>query len=150
MIAAVSSNWGIGLNGNLLFNIREDLKHFKDITYGSDIVMGRKTYESLPNLLPGRRHIVLTRKKRHVDDVIFTTFDDFLSHLKTKDTFIIGGSEIYELCANLCDQIILTHIDKIADADAFFPFGVLDNYTIDSETVLIPGLAKVVKYNRIR
>lgn len=153
MIAAVTSNWAIGVNGGLPFSVPEDLAHFKRQTLGCDMIMGRKTYESLPKILPGRRHIVLTTVKRDSDhsQVIFSDIEG-LSNIKlTESAYVIGGSEIYSSLAHLCQELVITHVDvRCEDADTYFPTHILDNFEPYDATELVPGLAKVVKYLRVR
>ena len=107
-IVAVDANWGIGYNGQLLEHISDDLKRFKELTSNNTVVMGRKTWESLPNKpLPNRFNIVLTSTPSQMEqtvNTVFLTMDDFLMNLDNleesmskydKEVFIIGGGQIY-------------------------------------------------------
>ena len=130
LIAAVDKNNAIGKDNKLLFHIKEDLLFFKETTINHTIIMGRKTFEALPGVLPLRKHIILTRDKNykvnnpHVK--IKSSLKSILEDLKDKDeeVFIIGGGEIFEqvMESGLVDRIYLTKINKsVEDADTFFP-----------------------------
>ncbi len=126
LIAAVAKDGGIGKNNRLLCHIPADLKRFKALTMGHAIVMGRKTFESLPGLLPGRRHIVLTRQRDYdpgsQDVMICHSLSDLLAHLQGEETyFVIGGASLYEAFLPLADALYLTEIDAVFPADTFFP-----------------------------
>ena len=124
LIAAVSENHVLGRDNKLIWHISDDLKRFKKLTYGHSIIMGRKTYESMPAALPGRRNIILTRNKKYIAE------DAFVAHsihealkLSNDDTcpYVIGGGEIYSLFLPIADKIELTRVHKIFEGDAFFP-----------------------------
>lgn len=127
-IVAVDKNWAIGRAGGLLCHLPADLKHFKSVTMGYPIIMGRKTFESFPRgPLPGRLNIVLTHNS-HYDKpgvVLCHGIDDALSVAKAygKDRcFVIGGGKVYAGFAGLYDELFLTQIDAcFDDADTFFP-----------------------------
>ena len=126
MIVVVDENGAIGYNNVLLCHLPADLKHFRELTTGNTIIMGRKTFESLPNgALPKRENIVLTKNKNvsFPDTLIFNTLDSALNYCSDKDkVFIIGGAMIYEEALNLSDTLYLTFIHhKFEKADAFFP-----------------------------
>lgn len=129
-IAAVDKNYGIGYKNELLIHIPNDLKHFKEITLNNIVVMGRKTYESLPNgALPDRLNIVITSKPNHATtdgQAIFMNMDEAERFIRAnryeQDIFIIGGASIYEHFINVCDCVYLTVIDKeFENVDAYFP-----------------------------
>lgn len=136
-IAAVDSNYGIGYKGELLFNIKEDLKQFKELTSNNIVIMGRKTWDSLPNKpLPNRTNIVITRKTDNIGDannnVFYLDLDnakDFLSNKdrKNDNVFIIGGGQIYKELLPYCDRIYLTRMYKSFEADTYFPDINIDN-----------------------
>lgn len=131
MIVAHDLNNGIGKDGKLLWYIPKDLKHFKKMTLGCTVVMGRKTYESLPNALPHRENWILTRdesyipKTRFNDKVrVFHSKEELLAEahrLLKANIFIIGGGEIYNLFLEDATNIITTVVDEVFDADTFFP-----------------------------
>jgi dihydrofolate reductase len=125
-IVAIGENFAIGKNNSLLWHFSKDLKRFKQITTGNTIIMGRKTFESLPGILPGRHHIVITKNKDFVvNDERVTVLNskeallDFLDD--SKEYFVIGGGEIYKLLLPYCNKINLTQVHKEYDADVFFP-----------------------------
>lgn len=124
IIVAIAKNRAIGKNNELLWHISEDLKHFKSVTMGCPIIMGRKTYESIGRPLPGRRNIVISR-----DTCIdisgcecFNSIDDAVNACKSEDkVFIIGGGDIYRQTLPLADRLYLTVVDREYEADIFFP-----------------------------
>lgn len=128
LIVAYNKNKGIGKNGELLYHIPNDLKHFKDLTLNYPIVMGRKTFESLPNgPLPNRTNIVVSKNVKHYDGAI--CFDnlgmvlDYTVNNNFDKLFFIGGGEIYKevLKLNWITTMYITYIDDDKDADTFFP-----------------------------
>ncbi len=132
MIYACDKNNAIGKDGDLPWRQSTDLQHFKSITSGGTIVMGRKTWESLPGKLPNRRHIVLTRGLR--TDVETATFEEIMEMAKSQDLFVIGGGEIYELFLPHAELIHRTIIHCIVEQpDTFAP--KIDDliFTIDEE-----------------
>ena len=126
IIVALDSRGAIGRKGNLLFHISDDLRRFKKITMDHPIIMGRKTFESLPKgALPGRRNIVITRNANFsaenievadsIDTAIAMTAD-------ADEAFVIGGGEIYRQTIGRANRLYLTIVDtEVADADTFFP-----------------------------
>lgn len=126
MIAAIGANNEIGKNNKLIWYLPEDLKFFKEKTMNKVIVMGRKTFESLPKILPNRKHVVLSRGNNNFPDevTVFNCVDDVLNYYKNtdEDIFIIGGEQIYKAFLGVADEMYLTEIDQTdKDADAFFP-----------------------------
>lgn len=130
MIAAVGKNLELGRNNDLIWHFREDMKFFRKETMGKPIVMGMRTLESLPKLLPGRKHIVLTSKNPSLpeDVVIVHSIDELLESIKDyPEVMVIGGASVYKQLLEYSDKLILTEIDAEADADVFFPkFNVED------------------------
>ena len=125
-IVAVDNNWGIGFNGDLLEHIPEDLKYFKTITTNNTVMMGRKTWDSLPKKpLPNRTNIVITNNPNTYNDAEFMDLFDaklYLIHNKNDDIFIIGGGKIYKELLPLCDRVYVTKIFKDHDqVDTYFP-----------------------------
>ena len=127
-IVAVSENWGIGKDNDLLFRISADLKRFKALTAGHTVVMGRKTLESFPGQrpLPNRRNIVLTSHNIEIEgaEVVHTT-DEMLKAVENEDTdniYVIGGGSLYTALLPLCKRVYLTKVDAIGEgADTWFP-----------------------------
>ena len=125
IIAAVAENNAIGFEGKLLYWLPADLKRFKALTTGHTIIMGRKTFESLPKgALPNRRNVVLTRSKQDFPGAeTFVSLDEALASCQTEeDIYIIGGASVYAEALPLADRLCLTEVhDTPAEADAFFP-----------------------------
>ncbi|WP_158995746.1 dihydrofolate reductase [Mucilaginibacter sp. L196] len=123
IIVAIGENHAIGKNNQLLWHMPNDLKHFKDITSGRTIIMGRKTFDSVGKPLPRRRNIVVTRQDITIPGCeVVKSIEDGLALCKGEDeVFIGGGAEIYKLAMHLTDRIYLTIIHKSFDADTFFP-----------------------------
>lgn len=127
LIVAVSENYAIGKDNNLLFNIKTDLKYFKEKTVGKVVVMGRKTYESLPvKPLKNRVNIVLTTDKNFVapDVRVVNSYSELfaeISHYNSDDVFIIGGASLYNKLIDRCYKAYVTKIHKTVDADTFIP-----------------------------
>jgi len=132
LIAAIGRNRELGKNNDLIWKIPEDLKFFKDNTIGKTIVMGINTFNSLPKLLPGRKHIVLTSKNVLLDDsvMLFHNLDDLLEFLKTLDEeiMVIGGASLYNQMIDYSDKMILTEINCESEADVYFPSFSLDSW----------------------
>lgn len=125
-IVAVDNNWGIGFNGDLLEHIPEDLKYFKALTTNNTVMMGRKTWESLPKKpLPNRTNIVITNNPNMYNDAEFMDLFNatlYLIYNKNDDIFIIGGGKIYEELLPMCDRVYVTKIFKDHDqVDTYFP-----------------------------
>lgn len=126
IIVAIGKNNEIGKDNNLLWKLSSDLKRFKSITVGHPIIMGRKTYQSLPNgALPERTNVVLTRDKdfRPEKCLVFSSLDAALIHLRDEEeVFIIGGGEVYKQAFPICNKLYLTKVhETFSDADTFFP-----------------------------
>lgn len=126
LIVAISENNAIGKAGDLLCHLPNDLKHFKAITTGTTVVMGKKTFFSLPRRpLPNRRNIVLTRDTSFVHEQVEVAHSiDELLALTTpeENVFIIGGGEVYQQFMPLVERLYITHIHHTwDDADTFFP-----------------------------
>jgi dihydrofolate reductase len=126
LIVATSTNNAIGKNNQLLWHLPNDLKFFKNTTWGMPVIMGRKTFESVNKPLPGRINIVITRQEDwKVDNVIVAKdLDDAILKAKEtncKEVYIIGGGEIYEQSFKKANKIYLTRVHTTIDADTFFP-----------------------------
>ena len=122
-IAAVSRNGVIGRQGDLPWRLSGDLKWFKKITMGHVILMGRKTWESLPGPLPGRENWVLSRSLEPIKGIqVFRSLDEVLVKIGGGVLFIIGGGELYSLTLKDCTELYLTEVNQVVeDGDAFFP-----------------------------
>ncbi len=124
MIAAVSEDNGLGLDNKLVWHIPRDLKHFKDLTYGHSIIMGRKTFDSLPKALPNRKNIVLSRKKnlKYKDAIVVESIEKAINETQDDlNPFVVGGGEIYNLFIKYSSCIELTRIHHKFKSDTFFP-----------------------------
>lgn len=125
LIVAVASNGAIGKQQDLLCYLPNDLKRFKAITLGHTIVMGRRTFESLPKgALPGRTNVVVTRQAdaSWENTVVVHTIDEVLADSAEKELFVIGGGTLYAQTLDRADRLYITHIHhEFADADTFFP-----------------------------
>ena len=123
LVVAVAANGVIGADGRLPWHIPADLKRFKALTMGKPMVMGRKTFESLPGLLPGRRHIVLTRDPRWTEDgaEVARSPEEALSLANSAHVAIVGGAEIYARFLPLADRIEWTEVHAKPAGDTRFP-----------------------------
>lgn len=125
IIAAIGKNNEIGKENKLLWHLPADLKHFKEITSGNPVIMGRKTFESIGKVLPNRRNIIVTRDKKYkVDNAeIVHSIEEALTLCKKEnEVFIIGGSEIYKQAMSFADKLYITEVEaEDKKADAFFP-----------------------------
>jgi len=126
IIAAIDQKNGLGYKNQLLFHLPADMKHFKELTTGYTILMGRKTFESLPKgALPHRRNIVISTRK----DItcqgaeIYHSLEEALAHCEENEhVYIIGGASVYAQAMPLADELCMTLIEATApQADAFFP-----------------------------
>lgn len=123
IIVATDAQRGIGINNTLPWKLPEDLAHFKRLTTGHPIIMGRKTFDSIGRPLPNRRNIVVTRNAawRHDGVEVVASIEAALALLDGAEGFVIGGAEIYKQSLHLADQLIITEIAQTFDCDAFFP-----------------------------
>jgi dihydrofolate reductase len=124
VIAAVADNNAIGLDNGLPWHLPEDLKHFRSLTMGHHIIMGRKTYESLGRLLPGRTTVIVTRQTDYCvpGALVAGSLDEAVSLCGNDDeVFVIGGAELYKLALPAADRLYLTEVNGEFAADTFFP-----------------------------
>jgi len=130
IIAAHDTLRGIGINNDLPWHISKDLKHFKELTIGKPVIMGRNTYESIFSRihmpLPGRENIVITSREleTHINLTTATSLDEGLKYAETLDSdeiFIIGGAQLYASSLPLADKLYITRIDGTYNCDTFFP-----------------------------
>ncbi len=146
LIFAVDNNWNIGYDGDLLYKISEDLKRFRRLTEGNIIIMGRRTFESLPDksVLPNRINIVITRDKEYKAEgaTVINSLEELFPLLKElnpnneMDNFIIGGGEIAKQTISYCNKAYITKIFKFFEnADTFIPnLDLLDDWKIVKES----------------
>lgn len=125
IIVAISDDLGIGRNNDLLWNIPEDMKRFKKLTTGNTVIMGKRTWESLPKRpLPNRRNIVISDRQGEVIDgaVMAYSIDEAVSKCsEEEESFIIGGGSIYRQFMPIADRLYITHVHSRAVADVYFP-----------------------------
>lgn len=124
IVVAVGKNYIIGKENGLLWHLPNDLKHFRKITEGHTIIMGRKTFESIGRVLPNRRHIVLTRSSDFQVEGVekASSIEEVLKLVENEEeAFVIGGGEIYRQFLPLVQRIYMTEVDIEKDADVFFP-----------------------------
>lgn len=145
LIAAIGKNREIGLQGELLWRMSDDLKRFKELTSGHPVIMGRKTWESLPERfrpLPERTNIVVTRQLGYKAEwaiVVDGLSDAFLAATEAPgsgEVFIIGGGELYTAALPYATHLYLTLVDETADADTYFPEYEQDFKIIHEEVAL--------------
>lgn len=124
LIVAYSNNGVIGKDNKLLWNLKDDILNFKEITNNSTIVMGRKTYESIGRPLPNRRNIILSRNKDlEIEGCeVFNNIEDIIKLSKKERVIIIGGAEIYNIFKKKADILHLTVVDCELEGDSFFSF----------------------------
>lgn len=123
IIAALSENRVIGKDGEIPWHITEDLKRFKHLTTGKTVIMGRKTYESLPENtrpLPDRQNIVLSRSSPDIEVEVAESLEEAYEK-SNKEIFIAGGESVYREAMNDADRLELTLVHRVVDGDTFFP-----------------------------
>lgn len=125
IIAAVARNRAIGYNGDMVYFIKEDLRRFRQLTTGHTVIMGRRTFHSLPKgALPNRRNIVLSRTETNFPGCdVYTSLSEALKYIAdNEEAFIIGGASLYKEGLAVANRLYLTEIDAIPPhADVFFP-----------------------------
>ncbi len=123
IIVATDQQGGIGTKNTLPWKLPEDLAHFKRITTGHPIIMGRKTFDSIGRPLPNRRNIVITHNSQwsHEGVEAATSIEAAIALLEGREGFVIGGAQIYRQALALTDRLIITEIGGTYDCDAFFP-----------------------------
>lgn len=137
MIAAIGKNNELGKGNDLIWHFREDMKFFKETTTGNTVIMGRKTFESLPHALPNRRNIVITGNKDYVAEGAETadSVEAAIELSKNDKVFIIGGGRIYGEFLPFAKKLYLTEIDAECDnADVYFPQFDKNDYTAEQLT----------------
>lgn len=123
IVVAISENNAIGKNNQLLWHLPADLKHFRLITTGHTVIMGRKTYDSVGKPLPNRRNIIITRQDITIEgcEVVKSIEAALALCADEEEVFIVGGAEIYRQAMHLTDRIYLTIVHQKFEADSFFP-----------------------------
>ena len=133
LIAAIGRNNELGFKNKLLWNIPEDMKHFKSYTMGKVVIMGRKTYASIGKELPGRRNIIVSSLNASNIGISAHSIESALSveHCYN-ELVVIGGASIYNQTIELADKLVITHVDAEFEADVFFPEIDLTKWKINS------------------
>ncbi|MGZ3658343.1 MAG: dihydrofolate reductase [Bdellovibrionota bacterium] len=151
LIVAMSENRVIGVDNHLPWNIPEDLKRFKKITLGHPIVMGRKTYESIGRVLPGRTNVVVTRERayRVEGGAVCHSFEEALEWARrapgSEEVFVIGGAELFRQALPLASRIYLTEVHWPFEGDTFFPPFPEDDYKETSREILSENPAALLR-----
>lgn len=131
IVAAIGKNRELGYQNELLWPIKEDLKFFKELTWDHIILMGSKTYLSLPRKLAHRTYFILSTKEEYPSDVtVFHSLEELLEYTKNinEDIYVIGGASIYKTLLPYTDRMYLTEIDDEKEADVFFPEFDMENW----------------------
>jgi len=151
-IVAMAKNRVIGNKNKLPWHFSADLKHFKELTKGSTVIMGRKTFESIGKPLPERENFVMTQRRTAAEGKVryFGSIEEALKQVSSEHAFIIGGASIYEQTLDKIDGIYLTQIDAAYEGDAFYP-AIPASFKEKSRDLLQnnPKL-EVIFYERIR
>ena len=123
IIAAVADNYAIGLSGKIPWHLPEDLRLFRTLTMGHAVIMGRRTFESLGRPLPNRTNIVISRDSVFNDVQTTRSIEDAitLAHKYHQNAFIIGGAQLYAQALDVADNLYISHIHQMPNADTFFP-----------------------------
>ncbi len=123
LIAVVARDRGIGYKNKLLFDIPEDMEHFKSITSGHVVIMGYNTYKSIGKALPGRKNIVLCDKMTRLNDALVSrSIEEAVKISKGEDEiFFIGGASVYEQAIKIADKLYITEVNALRTADTYFP-----------------------------
>ena len=139
-IVAIANNNVIGKDNKLIWHLPEDLKRFKQITTGKNIIMGRKTFESLGRVLPNRKHIILCNDmEMDIDNENVEILDDISKLDKyinsDEENFVIGGATIYKLLMPYVNKLYITKINQNFEGDAFFPEINQEEWEIESKEI---------------
>lgn len=124
LIVAAAENNAMGKDNDLPWHLPDDFRRFKKITSGHTIVMGRKTFESLPGMLPNRRHVIISRREDYRPEGcdVYESLEKALDSVpKNEDVFVIGGGEIFKIAIEIADVIEITRVHATIDGDTFFP-----------------------------
>ena len=134
LIVAIGQNYEIGKDNKLLWHLPNDLKFFKETTLNKTIIMGKNTFESLPKMLPNRKHIIISDSEYKVEGaIIFNNIEDTLNYINNTDEecFIIGGMSIYKQLLPYAKYLYITKIEDTKEADAYFPNLNEEDYIVE-------------------
>ena len=146
-IAAMSENRVIGCGNKIPWHLSEDFKWFKRMTTGNIVVMGRKTFESIGKPLPNRETIIVSRGGFHYPGVkVVSDLSQIDAADESRQIFICGGAQIYELALPLCSELYLTLVKRVVEGDAFFP--PFEDKFEPAETILECAEFKITRYQR--
>ncbi len=123
LVVAIDANGGIGIDNKMPWHLPEDFAHFKRVTLGKPVIMGRKTFDSIGRVLPGRRNIVVTRSAEWSHDGAerAPSLEAAIAMLGGAPASIIGGAQIFAQAMDIAEAMIVTHIDRAFACDTFFP-----------------------------
>lgn len=124
IIASVGRNFELGRNNDLIWHFKQDMKFFKETTLGHTVIMGRKTFESLPKALPNRLNVVITSDSSYSAEniVVVSSVEQALKYCDNEEAFVLGGGMIYKEFLPFADKLYLTEIeDSLENADTYFP-----------------------------
>lgn len=150
IIAAIGKNNELGKNNDLIWHFHKDMVFFRQITTGSTVIMGRKTFESLPKALPKRRNIVITGSEDYAAEgaEVCHSVEQALKLCENERVFIIGGGRIYKQFLNLAENLYLTEIDaECPQADTYFPAFNKNEY---KKEILAENEENGIKFSHIR
>lgn len=149
IIAAIGKNRELGKGGNLVFHLKDDMKFFRETTTGHKVVMGRKTWESLPGKLKDRTNIVISSHDITDADEHYSNITDFIKKYENTDEeiFVIGGASIYDAFLPYAKNLYLTEVDSSVDADVSFPEFDKSNY---SREVIKKGKEDELDYSIVK
>lgn len=151
IIASLGKNRELGKDNQLIWRIPDDMKFFRDNTMNKVIVMGKNTFLSLPGMLPGRKHVVLTRNGDDLprDVVVYSDLDSLLDFIRCYDeeVMVIGGESVYQQMLPYTDEMLLTEIDdSCLEADSYFPIFSLEEF---DKSILDSGVYDGVSYKHL-
>ncbi len=150
IIAAIGKNRELGKDNDLIWHLPNDLKFFREVTTGKTIIMGRKTFDSLPKMLPNRKHIVISSSNNFNSEVkVYKDIKQLLLDYKNslEELFVIGGASIYKQFIDIADKLYLTEVDaECLDASVYFPEFDKNNY---EKTILKENEDNGIKYKHV-
>ena len=150
IIAAIGKNRELGKDNDLIWHLPNDLKFFREVTTGKTIIMGRKTFDSLPKMLPNRKHIVISSSNNFNSEVkVYNNLEELLEDYKNsiEELFVIGGASIYKQFIDIADKLYLTEVDaECMDASVYFPEFDKNNY---EKTILKENEDNGIKYKHV-
>lgn len=154
MVVAIGQHGEMGLNNALPWSLPSDLRHFKETTLEGVLIMGRKTFESLPGLLPKRQHIVLSRQKDldlgpkvSIAHSLHCLEELLEERYSGHQGFVIGGSEVFTLLAPFTDKAYISHVEAAPQADVYFPLELIEQFSLKTSLSVTADLKDQYKYS---